>query len=48
LVRDIVPGLKPSLEGWNEVIALRRECGLLPSPEPKAAEVINRTLLARA
>src|SRR3989442_4845469 len=48
LVRDIVPGLKPSLEGWNEVVALRRECGLLPIPEPKAAAVVNRALLARA
>jgi len=42
LVRDTVPGLKPSHEGWNEVVALRRECGLLPKPEPKAEEVINR------
>jgi ABC-type nitrate/sulfonate/bicarbonate transport system substrate-binding protein len=48
LVRDIVPDLDPSLAGWNEVVSLRRECGLLPSPEPKAAEVINRALLARA
>ena len=35
LVRDTVPGLRPSLEGWNEVVALRRECGLLPKPEPR-------------
>lgn len=43
LVRDAVPGLKPSIEGWKEVMALRRECGLLPKPEPEADEVINRT-----
>jgi ABC-type nitrate/sulfonate/bicarbonate transport system substrate-binding protein len=42
LVRDAVPGLKPSHEGWNEVVSLRRECGLLPKPEPRADEVINR------
>jgi ABC-type nitrate/sulfonate/bicarbonate transport system substrate-binding protein len=42
LVSDTVAGLKPSHEGWNEVVALRRECGLLPKPEPKAEEVINR------
>lgn len=42
LVRDIVPGLEPSLEGWNEVVSLRRECALMPSPEPKAEETINR------
>jgi len=42
LVRDTVAGLKPSHEGWNEVVALRRECGLLPNPEPKAEQVINR------
>lgn len=42
LVRDTVPGLKPSHEGWNEVVSLRKECGLLPKLEPKAEEVINR------
>ena len=42
LVRDVVPGLKPSHEGWNEVVSLRRECGLLPKPAPRAEEVINR------
>lgn len=47
LVREIVPGLTPSREGWAEVVALRRECGLLPTPEPSAA-VINTTLLDRA
>ena len=42
LVRDTVAGLQPSLAGWEEVVALRRECGLLPDPAPKAEEVINR------
>jgi len=48
LVRECVPGLAPSLAGWEEVIALRRECGLLLSPEPAAGTVINARLLARA
>jgi ABC-type nitrate/sulfonate/bicarbonate transport system substrate-binding protein len=48
LVREAQPGLEVSQAGWDEVIALRRECGLLPAPEPNAAEVINRALLARA
>jgi ABC-type nitrate/sulfonate/bicarbonate transport system substrate-binding protein len=48
LVRDVVPGLAPALAGWNEVVDLRRECGLLASPEPKADDVIDRDLLARA
>ena len=43
LVRDTVPGLRPSLEGWNEVVALRRECGLLPKPEPRAEQILDRT-----
>jgi ABC-type nitrate/sulfonate/bicarbonate transport system substrate-binding protein len=41
LVKDVVPKLEPSLAGWHEVIALRRECGLLPKPEPRAEDVIN-------
>lgn len=41
LVQNIVPKLEPSLAGWEEVVALRRECGMLPSPEPRAEEVIN-------
>lgn len=41
LVATTVPRLEPSLEGWNEVVALRRECGLLPKPEPRAEDVIN-------
>ncbi|MGQ0650747.1 MAG: ABC transporter substrate-binding protein [Betaproteobacteria bacterium] len=41
LVRDVVSKLEPSLAGWNEVVALRRECGLLPKPEPRAEDVID-------
>lgn len=48
LVRECVPGLAPSLAGWEEVISLRRECGLLPAPEPAAGTVVNARLLARA
>jgi ABC-type nitrate/sulfonate/bicarbonate transport system substrate-binding protein len=48
LVRVTVSGLEPSAAGWDEVVALRRECGLLPMPEPKAADVMNRALLGRA
>jgi len=48
LVREIVPGLRPSLAGWNEVVALRRECGLLPHPAPVAERVIDTRPLARA
>lgn len=43
LVRDAVAGLQPSIEGWEETVALRRECGLLPSPAPRAEDIINRT-----
>jgi ABC-type nitrate/sulfonate/bicarbonate transport system substrate-binding protein len=48
LVQDAVPELQPSQRGCDEVVSLRRECGLLPSPEPSASEVINAGLLARA
>lgn len=48
LVRDVVPGLAPARDGWDEVVALRRECGLLQEPEPSAQEVIDDDLLARA
>jgi ABC-type nitrate/sulfonate/bicarbonate transport system substrate-binding protein len=48
LVRDIVPGLQPQPAGWDEVVALRRESGLLAQPEPDAAQVIGSRLLARA
>jgi ABC-type nitrate/sulfonate/bicarbonate transport system substrate-binding protein len=48
LVRDAVPGLRASLAGWNETVALRRECGLLPNPAPAAERVIDSALLERA
>ena len=48
LVRDVVPGLAPAREGWDEVVALRRECGLLRGPEPCADDVIDDGPLARA
>ena len=48
LVRDLVPGLVPARDGWDEVVALRRECGLLKSPEPRAEDVIDETVLAAA
>jgi len=41
LVAGTVPRLEPSMAGWNEVVALRRECGLLPTPEPRAEDVNN-------
>ncbi len=47
LTRTIVTGLAPSMEGWNEVV-VRRECSLLPVPEPVAPEVINKRLLEAA
>lgn len=48
LVREIVPGLRPSRAGWDEVVALRRECGLLPRPEPDPDQVIDAAILSRA
>lgn len=48
LVRDAVPELRPSRAGWDETVALRRECGLLPTPEPRAESVINTQPLERA
>jgi ABC-type nitrate/sulfonate/bicarbonate transport system substrate-binding protein len=39
LVRDVVADLKPSAAGWNEVVSLRRECGLLPAAEPRFEEI---------
>ena len=48
LVREAGLGLEVSPAGWDEVVGLRRECGLLPVPEPDPAAVINRALLARA
>jgi hypothetical protein len=47
LVRGAVPGLEVAQSGWDEVVALRRESGLMPNPEPKAAEIVNRALLAQ-
>ena len=47
-MRDPVPGLAPARNGFDEVIALRRECGLLGSPEPRADDVIDTGPLARA
>ena len=48
LVRDAVPDLAIAQSGWDEVVALRRECGLLPQPAPSAGEVLNRALLGKA
>jgi ABC-type nitrate/sulfonate/bicarbonate transport system substrate-binding protein len=48
LVRHVVPGLRPDRAGWDEVVALRREHGLLAQPEPAAADVVASDLLARA
>jgi ABC-type nitrate/sulfonate/bicarbonate transport system substrate-binding protein len=48
LVRDSVAELRPARSGWDEVVALRRECGLLAHPEPNADEIVNVDLLARA
>jgi ABC-type nitrate/sulfonate/bicarbonate transport system substrate-binding protein len=48
LVRDVVPGLVPARDGWDEVVTLRRECGLLKQPEPRAHDVIDESFLARA
>jgi ABC-type nitrate/sulfonate/bicarbonate transport system substrate-binding protein len=48
LVHDTVPGLAPARAGWDEVVALRRECGLMPTPEPRAEDVIDTSLLERA
>jgi len=43
LIGDVVPDLKPSVEGWNEVVSLRRECGLLPAHEPRFEEITWNT-----
>ena len=48
LVRDAHRDLSIAQTGWDEIIALRRECGLLQHPEPQAADVLNRVLLERA
>ena len=43
LVRDTVPGLRPSAEGWAETVALRTECGLMPAKP--IGEVIDNSIL---
>jgi ABC-type nitrate/sulfonate/bicarbonate transport system substrate-binding protein len=43
LVADTVPELKPSRAGWDETVSLRRECGLLPRPEPKFEDLAWNT-----
>lgn len=48
MVSQAVPDLRVSLEGWNEVAALRRECGLMPAPEPTAATIIDEKPLVAA
>jgi len=47
-VRDVVPGLAPARDGFDDVIALRRECGLLAQPEPRFEDVVDGGPLARA
>lgn len=46
LVRDAVPDLQPSEEGWAETVALRSECGLLP--KAPIGEVIDRSVILAA
>lgn len=46
LVHDIVPGLQPSIGGWEETVNLRRECGLMP--KFPVGEVIDRSILTNA
>jgi len=48
LVRDVVPGLAPARDGFDDVIALRRECGLLAQPEPRFEDVVDGGPLVRA
>jgi ABC-type nitrate/sulfonate/bicarbonate transport system substrate-binding protein len=48
LVRECVPGLQPSRQGWDEVVALRRECGMLPAPEPHWENVVDMRFLSAA
>ena len=44
LAANVVAGLDVSPQGWDETVALRRECGLLPQPVPQARSVINVVL----
>jgi ABC-type nitrate/sulfonate/bicarbonate transport system substrate-binding protein len=48
LVRERVPGLVPSRRGWDEVVALRRECAMLPAPEPRWENVVDTRFTAAA
>jgi ABC-type nitrate/sulfonate/bicarbonate transport system substrate-binding protein len=48
LVADAVPRLEPSRAGWSEVIALRRESGLLDGTAPEFAAVTSLDLLRDA
>ena len=45
LVRDSVPGLAVSEAGWDEVVALRSECGLMPAEPPLASRTIVSSYL---
>jgi ABC-type nitrate/sulfonate/bicarbonate transport system substrate-binding protein len=48
LAREAVTDLRVSLEGWNEVASLRRECGLMPEPAPDASTIIDEAPLVEA
>jgi ABC-type nitrate/sulfonate/bicarbonate transport system substrate-binding protein len=48
LVARILPDLRPSLPGWQEVVSLRREAGMLPSPAPKAEDIMETKWLKNA
>jgi ABC-type nitrate/sulfonate/bicarbonate transport system substrate-binding protein len=48
LVDASVPGLMPARDGFDDVIALRRECGLLAHPEPRFEDVVDGGPLAQA
>jgi ABC-type nitrate/sulfonate/bicarbonate transport system substrate-binding protein len=48
LVARTVPDLQLDPQGWDEVVALRAENGLLAQPAPDPARVIEKSLLDRA
>lgn len=48
LLHDAVAGLTPDRDGWQEVVALRTECGLLPDPPPDEQRMIDTSLLEAA
>lgn len=48
LVHDAVPELRASPSGFEVVVALRREAGLLALPAPTVDAIVNLDLLARA